>query len=270
MWNTVIFIGLVMATDPIRLGLALVCVTRQRPLLNLFAFWLGGMVAALGLAFVVLVVMRDAALVVIKASQAAVTEFRSAVVILEGPRLEVTIGLVALASVIHMIAKQRARARQLAGVSTVSLVSSVSGGCDLPGSVAVLDPEPEPMGRISGLIYKLGDFSQSILTRPGFVWPAFIVGLTSSAPPIETVTAMTVIMASGAALGTQISAFVVFVLLVLTVIEVPLIALMVKPRQTEALLGRLNQWLTTYRRQIMMGMLIFMATTFLYQGISHL
>lgn len=267
MWNTVIFLGLVMATDPIRLGLALVCVTRRRPLVNLFAFWLGGMVAALGLAFVVLVVLRDLALVAIKTSTAAITEFRSAVVILEGPRLQVTIGLIALGSVIHMVSKQRARSRAM-NRELALVASGGSSGGDSGAGVAVL--EPEPMGRFSGFIYKLGDFSKSILERPGFVWPAFIVGLTSSAPPIETVTAMTVIMASGAALGTQVSAFVVFILLVLTVIEVPLIALLVKPRQTEALLARVNAWLTTYRRQIMLGMMIFMATTFLYQGITHL
>ncbi|KAA1251981.1 GAP family protein [Mycobacterium simiae] len=258
MWNTVIFIGLVMATDPIRLGLALVCVTRRRPLLNLFAFWLGGMVAAFGLAFVVLVVLRDIALVAINGSLAAINEARSAVVILEGPRLQVVLGLIALGGAIHMAARQRAGARVLAGV----------GGGDAPGGVAAL--EPVQHGRIASMIYRLGEVSQNMLTRPGFVWPAFVVGLTSSAPPVETVTAMTVIMGSGAALGTQVSAFVVFILLVLTVIEVPLVALLVKPRQTEALLHRLNAWLTTYHRQIILTMLLITGVTFLYQGITRL
>ena len=59
MWAAVLYIGLVMATDPIRLGLALVLVTRRRPVLNLFAFWLGGMLAGILVATAVLVLARD-------------------------------------------------------------------------------------------------------------------------------------------------------------------------------------------------------------------
>ncbi|MGO8963016.1 MAG: GAP family protein, partial [Mycobacterium sp.] len=50
MWIYVLYMGFALALDPFRLGFALVLTSRRRPMLNLFAFWLGGMAAGLGLA----------------------------------------------------------------------------------------------------------------------------------------------------------------------------------------------------------------------------
>ncbi len=54
-------LGLGMAIDPARLGLAVVMLSRRRPMLNLFAFWVGGMVAGNRHRPTVLVFMRDVA-----------------------------------------------------------------------------------------------------------------------------------------------------------------------------------------------------------------
>ncbi len=116
MWAAVLSIGLVMATDPIRLGLALVLVTRRRPALNLLAFWLGGMVAGVVVAMAVLVVARDIALPIIKALVSAFTEVRSTIIILAGPRLQITFGVITLLGVLVLSARQRARERVPAGV----------------------------------------------------------------------------------------------------------------------------------------------------------
>lgn len=268
MWNAVLFMGLVMATDPIRLGLAVVLVTRKRPMLNLFAFWLGGVVAGVGLALWVLVVIRDAALVVIKTANAAISDFRSTVIILEGPRLHITVGLIALGAAIHMVAKQRAQSRAaLVAPVEVPVPVGVGGGHSGDGEsdeVTVIPPD------LPGLFARMAAISHNMLNRDGFVWPAFVVGLTSSAPPIESVAALTVIMASGAALGVQIGAFLVFILLVLTVIEVPLIANLVFPRQTQAVLLRINEFLCVHRRKIMLGTMLIMGVGFLGQGVYHL
>ena len=68
-----------MAIDPARLGLAVVMLSRRRPMLNLFAFWVGGMVAGVGIALAVLVFMRDVALAAIQGVVSAANEFREAV-----------------------------------------------------------------------------------------------------------------------------------------------------------------------------------------------
>ncbi len=86
MWIYVLYMGFGMAFDPFRLGFVLVLTSRRRPMLNLFAFWLGGMAAGLGLAMVVLVLMRDFSRVAIDAAMSVIDDVRSSVVILTGGR----------------------------------------------------------------------------------------------------------------------------------------------------------------------------------------
>jgi hypothetical protein len=257
MWAAVLYIGLVMATDPIRLGLALVLVTRRRPALNLLAFWLGGMVAGIVLATAVLVVARDIALPVVQAGASAFTQLRSNIVILSGGRLHITLGVTALLAVLVLSARQRAREKTLAGVGV---------GDDTPG--ATLEPPP------TSLIARMGARAHSMLNQDvakyGSVLPAFVVGLASSAPPIETVTALTIIMASKATIGAQFSAFLVFIVLVLTVIEIPLLGYLAMPQTTHAVMTRVQEWLRAYGRKLTQYMLVVMGLVGVVQGLASL
>ncbi|BBZ52918.1 GAP family protein [Mycobacterium heidelbergense] len=254
MWTAVLYIGLVMATDPIRIGLALVLVTRRRPMLNLFAFWLGGVVSGVFLATAVLVLGRDVALPVIRAGVSMLSEVRSSIVILAGGRLQITLGVLALLSVLVISARQRAREKTPVGVGVP--VGGVSG--------AALQPERP------GLIARMGARTQNMLTCGGFVWPAFVVGLATSAPPIESVTALTIIMASGANIGAQFSAFLVFILLVLTVIEIPLVGYLAMPQKTEAVMLQLKNWMQAYGRKLTQYTLGVMGVIGVVQGVVAL
>ena len=245
-----LYMGLVMATDPVRFGLALVLVTRRRPMLNLLAFWLGGMVAGIGLAIAVLVVARDVALLAIKTAISELAEVRSAVVIFTGGRLQVTLGVILLMVAANLVARERARARVPVGVG------------DSP-RVALQPGRP-------GLIARLGACTHNMLACGGFVWPAFAAGLVTSAPPIETVAALTVVSASGAAIATQFSAFLVFIVLVLAVIEIPLVAYLAIPHKTEAVMLRLDQWLRAHRPRITLTMLVGAGVILLAQGMASL
>jgi hypothetical protein len=253
MWNAVVYIGLVMATDPIRLGLALVLVTRRRPVVNLFAFWLGGVISGLAVAMVALVLARDVALPAIRLAVNAFTELRSSIIILSGGGLHITLGVIALVAVLVLSARQRARERTPVGV----------GIGDAPGSVTMAPPP-------QGLIARMGARAHRMLVCDGFVWPAFIVGLTSSAPPIETVTALTIIMASGATIGMQFSAFLVFILLVLTVIEIPLVGYLAMPQKTEALMDQVQRWVQAYGRKFTHYMIGAMGVVGVVQGVASL
>jgi Sap, sulfolipid-1-addressing protein len=256
MWTTVMTLGVIMATDPIRLGLALVLVTRGRPLVNLLAFWLGGIAAGIFVATVVLVLARDIALPVIQAGVSAITHVRSEIAILAGGRLQITMGVIMLLSVVVLSARRRARERTPAG-----LVAGEASG-------VALQPRP------TGLIARMGACAHGMLTadaaKYGFALPAFVVGLASSAPPIETVASLTIIMASGATIGTQFSAFLVFILLVLTVIEVPLIGYLAMPQKTQAWMTQLQEWLRVYGWKVTQGMFVFMGSWALFQGVTSL
>jgi hypothetical protein len=78
----------------------------------------------------------------------------------------------------------------------------------------------------------------------------FLFALTSSMPPVEFLVALGVIVASGAAVGAQIGAVVMYTVVVLALIEVPLVSYLVTPAKTQAMMLRLHSWVRAYRRQI--------------------
>lgn len=162
-----LLLGLGMAIDPARLGLAVVMLSRRRPMLNLFAFWVGGMVAGVGIALAVLVFMRDVALAAIQGVVSAANEFREAVGILAGGRLHIVIGVIMLLLAARMVARARAQV----GVP-VGPVGVADGGM----SALALAQRPP------GLVARLEVRTQQML-QGDVVWPAFVVGVASSAPP---------------------------------------------------------------------------------------
>ena len=61
-----------------------------------------------------------------------------------------------------------------------------------------------------------------------------------------------------------------FIVLVLTVIEVPLLAYLAAPRQTEVAMLRLDRWLRVHRRRITLSVLLAVGTLLLVQGVVGL
>ena len=59
MCSAVLVLSLLVAMDPVRIGITALLISRPRPMLNLFAFWLGGMAAGIAIALVVLLFLRD-------------------------------------------------------------------------------------------------------------------------------------------------------------------------------------------------------------------
>ena len=66
MCSAVFVLSLLVAMDPVRIGITALLISRPRPILNLFAFWLGGMAAGISVALVVLLFLRDFTLPLIR------------------------------------------------------------------------------------------------------------------------------------------------------------------------------------------------------------
>jgi hypothetical protein len=253
MWAAVVFVGFGMALDPLRLGLVAVLLSRRRPMQNLAAFWLGGMFAGIAFGLVVLIIFRDAALTAIENVVSAMSDVRSAVVILDGGGLKITLGVFFLMLLAGLVARQRARQRVQVGIS--------SGDGD-GSSVMVAQRPPNIFARMAA-------FSQNMLERGG-AWPAFVVGLGSATPPVECIMVLTIIMASGHAIETQLMAFVVFIVLVLALLELPLLMYLLMPRKTETVMLRLDGWLRAHRRRIFEISLAVTGVVLLVQGVGSL
>jgi hypothetical protein len=251
MWTYVVCLGFGMLIDPVRIGIAAALVSRRQALRTLLAFWVGGIAAGVSVAVLVLVLLHDTALVAINAALSAINEVRSAVIILSGANLKTTIGVLVLVALAVVVARERAR--------IATPVPVAVGG----GDGSQLAPQPTN----PTLAMRLAAISQRML-QSGFVWPAFAVGFVSTFPPVEGPMALTVIMASRAAAGTQLIAFLVFILLVLAFVEVPLVSFLVAPSQTHAAMRRMDGWLTSHRLQIIKGLLGVTGVLFLAQGLG--
>jgi Sap, sulfolipid-1-addressing protein len=247
MWATVLFLGLGVVRDPIRLGIAVFLMSRRRAVLNLLAFWLGGMLAGISLAMAVLVVLRHTALVVIQNAASTFENVRSTVPIFTGGRLQITLGVLWLVILVGVRARQRARA-------------GIPGG---DASALALQPRtPTAFSRLSA---RAQDMLES-----GIVWPVFVAGYLSTVPPIEAPVVLTAIMASGAAIGTQFSAFVVFTVIALAFIEIPLVAYLAMPQKTQAVALLLHDWIRAHRRRIFETMLAVMGIVLVVKGMASL
>jgi len=250
MWMYVVCLGFAMLIDPMRIGIAAVLMSRRRAVVCLAAYWVGGMIAGIAVGVAVLVLLHDVALVALKAAASAFNEMRSAGMFLTGAHLRIALGVLLLSVVAVMVARDR-------GQLATRVPIPVGGGA---GDVA---PDPPKANLLTAWAARTLGMLES-----GFVWPAFALGVMSTFPPVEGPIALTVIMGSRTAAGTQFSAFVLFTLLVLAFVEIPLVSYLAAPRKTEAMMLQVNTWITAHRRQVFEVGFAVAGLVSLVQGVS--
>ena len=224
--GTVLVLALMMATDPVRLGVTLLLISRPRPILNLLAYWLGAMLVGVTAAVVVLTMMRDFAPTLLQnlSSLAATPVVRHA---------QIAFGLLALLLAALTTAGLPARQR---------LRVPVSVGGD-PSALLLQPSTPTEISQLLGRARRvLGGES---------LWVALAAGIGTGPAPLEYLVALTAILAMGGAIGTQISAAVVFNVVMLAVCELTLVSYLATPTRTLAIIDQLNSWVRTHRRRIL-------------------
>jgi hypothetical protein len=259
MWTIVVVCGLGMAIDPVRIGLAVLMMSQRKPFRNLMAFWLGGIVAGVAVGLAALVLMRDFTLTALHFLGDVSTKVRVATVIFAGGRLQIAFGVLAFVILAVITVRARTATRSIVGGG---LVDGEVGAANV---ATLVEERPAP----GNVFQRLGARSQEILSGDR-LWPAFLVGLSSSFPPYEGWIVVAVIGASGTAVGTQLGALMVFILLLLAVIEIPLICYLAVPAKTQAVMERVHGWMRTYRLQITQAIVSFTGFMMLYQGVTSL
>lgn len=213
--DTVIAMALIAASNPIRLGIALLLVSRPRPILNLFTFWLGAMTMATAAGLGVLTVMHHF----------APTFMQSISVQAAGSgaqHTQIAVGLTILA-VTALIAVGSSVRRNRVPVPT--------GG---PPTQMLPPRTPGAFARFRNRVVNV--------LKGDYLWVAFVVGLGSGFPAIEYLVALAAIAASGQSIGVQFSVVMMFVVVMLWVIEIPLLSYSATPVQTHAFMLRLHEW----------------------------
>ncbi len=222
MSSAVLALSLLAAIDPVRIGITALLISRPRPILNLLAFWAGGLAAGIAAALGVLLFLRDFALSV-------ETELVSATSSPSAAYLQFAIGALAVSLAALMLARFGARQRT---------AMPMTGG---ESPVLMLEPNaPTGSSRLS-IRGRLEGGSLAV---------AFVAGVALATPPVEYLAAIIAIMASESTTAAQVGAALMFTVVAFTVVEVPLITYLTSPAQTLAVVRRLNDWISARRQAI--------------------
>jgi hypothetical protein len=223
MWSAVFVLSLVVAMDPVRVGITALLLSRPRPVANLFVFWLGGMTAGIAVSLVVLLFLRDLALPPLRVAISAISSPTAA-------HIQVVIGVLAVLIAARFWARRRAPAAVTGADASGPLLHPNT--VTAPGRLSVRE-------RLEG----------------GSLAMVFVAGLALATPPVEYLAVLITILASRATVATQLGAALMFTLVAFTVVEVPLIGYLTTPAKTLDVVRRLNEWIHS-RRQVIPSVLI--------------
>jgi hypothetical protein len=254
MWSSVLVLALLWGgLDPMRLGITLLLISRPRPLQNLFAYWVGCLATCIPTVVVPLTLLH------------VIPTFRSFTQDLATPatvvgstvrHIQLGMGVLALSIAALMAVRLLTRQRQRAQLPTPSGNTST----------LLLDSnKPTPISRLLGRAQDAQTEGGSAIRRlarrahdaweNGSVWVAVVIafGYGGPAPP-EALFILGIIVASGAALGTQVSAAIAFVVVMLAAVEIALVSYLAAPTKTPAIVQRLHDWARAHRRGILLAM----------------
>jgi hypothetical protein len=262
MWSSVAVLALPIALDPVRLGVNLLLISRPRPAQNLLVYWIGCVSASFVLLLIPLLVLHYTPLFSSFAHDLAnpATSASSTV-----RRVEILLGVLVLAiaalMAVRFVTRRRAQAR------------------DGDAKTATPDADSDASSPISRLLKKGQDApaegasaTQRLLRRAsrawesGALWVAFVIGFWAGPNPSLVMFSLATILASGAVIGAQIGAAVVFVIVSLAVVEIVLISNLLAPTRTQATLRVVHDWVGGYRTPILMAILTLVGLAFVAQG----
>jgi hypothetical protein len=116
---------------------------------------------------------------------------------------------------------------------------------------------------------KLPARAQSLAYGPS-LWVAGVAGLGIALPSIDYLAVLAVIVASGAAQSTQVGALLMFNVVAFALVELPLVAYLLAPARTRALMAALNDGIQSRRRRGVAAVLAAVGCVLLVAGIAGL
>jgi hypothetical protein len=260
MWSSVAVLALPIALDPVRLGVNLLLISRPRPAQNLLVYWIGCVSASFVLLLVPLLVLHFTPMFSSFAHDLANPDTTASSTV---RHVEIVLGVLVLAiaalMAVRFLARRRARAE-----NSKSATSVEDSDASSPISRLLKRGQDAPEEGASA--------TQRLLRRAygawesGALWVAFVIGFWAGPNPSLVMFSLATILASGAVIGAQIGAAVVFVVVSLAVVEIVLISNLLAPTKTQAALRLVHDWVGGYRTQILVAILTLVGIAFVAQG----
>jgi hypothetical protein len=257
MWGSVLVLALLMGLSPVRLGLVLLVISRQRPVQNLLAYWVGGLMVGVSYMLVPLMVLH------------VTPWFRSFAHDLSTPATgasstvrHIQIGMGVFVLLVAALMTVRFSARQRAHLPTPG------------GNTSTLAPISRLLSRAQDAPTEGRSAIRRLLDRArnawenGSLWVAVVIGVFSGPLPEEVLIVLAIIVASGAAIGTQVSAVIAFVVGMLAVVEIILVSYLATPAKTQAIVQLVHDWALAHRRQVLVAMCAVVGVALVANGMS--
>lgn len=263
MWGSVLSLGVLAALNPMRLGLALLMISRPRPGPNLLAYWIGGLTVCIPELLVPLILFNFTSLFGSFGHASGTPAASSAL-----PKIQIGLGVfgltIAAVMAVRFSTRQRAEAHAPRNGD-----SAVATAPDTPIAVPrflsrARDVSSDDRSRIRRLLHRA-----LCAWENGLLWIAWVIGLASV--PVDGVFfILAIIVASRAPIAAQVSASIAFFFLMYSVVEMILVGYVAAPARTEALLRQLHDWVRTYHRQILVIVFTMVGVSQLAEGFKIL
>lgn len=247
MWGTVLVMAIVAAADPLRVGVVAYMLSRVHAMRLLVPFFLVGFTINVAVGAAVVFGFRNTAL----------GDGRAA-----SPILEIGIGV---AAVTIAVLSATGVLDALIGRVRRKRAAVVPGGSAEPGEK---EPEPPTLDSLP-IISKLPDGIKSAL-RGEAAWAAALLGLTNGFPTPYYLAAMAAALTSGAAVGQQMAALVVFNVIAFAAALIPLISFWIAPDATRVRVEQLYTTMKAHQRLVVTLIAGAVGVFFIGLGISHL
>lgn len=261
MWGSVLGLGILAALNPVRLGLALLMISRPRPAPNLLAYWVGGLTVCVPELLAPLLLLNFTSAFG-SFGHGGTTKTTSSTL----PHIQIGLGVLGLSIAAVMAVRFLTRQRAGAGLSG-----------DGPSATTPAAPIAVPrfLSRARDVAPQERSGTRRLLHRAhraweqGSLWIAWVIGL-ASVPVDGVLFILAIIVASRAAVATQVSASIAFVLLMYSVVEMILVGYVAAPARTQAVLQQLHDWVRAYHRQILVTVFTVVGVSQLAQGLHIL
>ncbi|AKS31968.1 GAP family protein [Mycolicibacterium goodii] len=261
MWSSVMGLALMGTLNPVRLGVLLLLISREKPAQNLVAFWVGCLTVSLFLIVGPLLLLHFTPLFDSFSDRLAAPSDNS-----RFAHLQIGIGLFAL----FVAAAIMTRARLRRGAAVPQAGERVAPGAGSgPGAMAA-------SAAVSGAdrFGVLNGMSRRLVTRArdawdsGALWVAFVVGLAMGPAPEIILIVLAVIVTSGAVASVQLGAAIAYIAGVLAVVEIVLISYVAAPARTEPVLRKLREWALVHRLHVLVVIFTVVGLSSLIRGLS--